>query len=69
MPRKTANFRVGKTADFGNGTQAAIFKETKAPICNKRSRQFRSVTKKNINETEKPLHKTTYFNFCGKVFS
>ena len=25
------------------------------------------VTKRNINETEIPLHKKTYFNFCGIV--
>ena len=49
-----------KTADFEN--------ETKAPICNNTRRQFRSVTKRNINETEIPLHKITYFNFCSIVF-
>ena len=58
--RQDREFQKRDTADdFEN--------ETKAPICNNTGRQFRSDTKKNINETEIPQHKTTSFNFCGLV--
>ena len=69
MQDKTANFRVGQKRGFRKRDFTGDFEnETKALICNNTGHHFRSVTKRNINETEIPLYKTTYFNFCGIVF-
>ena len=69
MRDETANFRVAQNRGFRTRDTTGDFQnETKAPICNNTGHQFRSVTKRNIKETEIPLHKTTYFNFCGIVF-
>ena len=60
-----------QNADFENGrdTTGDFENETKAPICNNTGHQFKSVTNRNINQTEIPQHKTAYFNFCGILFS
>ena len=69
MRDKTANFRVAQNRGFWKwDTTGDSANETKAPICNDTGHQFRSLTKRNINETETPLHKITYFKFCGIVF-
>ena len=60
MRDKTANFRVAQTRRFWKRATTGDFEnETKAPICINTGHQFRSVTKRNINETEIPQHKTT----------
>ena len=69
MPAKPANFRVKQNWGFWKRDTTVDFeKYKKAPIYNNTGGQFRSVTRRNINETETPLHKTPYFNFCSIVF-
>ena len=67
MPDKIANFRVGKTADFGNGTQPAILK-----MRQKRRFVINEVASLGLSPKEISMklknHKTTFFNFSGIVF-
>ena len=67
--RQNRQFQSGTKPRFRKGDTTGDFEnETEAPICYNTGHQFRSVTKRNINEMEIPLQKTTYFNFCGIVF-
>ena len=69
MRDETAIFKVGRNRELSKRYTTGHFEnETKAPICINTGRRFRSVIKRNINETEIPPHKTTYFDFCGPDF-
>ena len=67
MRDKTTNFRVGQNRGFRKRDTTGDFERQKRRFVLIQLASL-GLSPRNINETEKPQHKTTYFNFCGIGF-